>query len=439
MSTHHKLSLSSAILINVNIMLGSGIFINTVVLAKLAGSLGALVYALVGILLLPLIWAIVTLLRCNETGGGTFYDFGVTIHPKLGFLSSWSYFIGKMASSALGIHVCISLLQEIIPALKIIPTIGFDCAVIVLFALLNLLNLKIGQTIQTGFMVLKLIPIAFAIFSGIFIFTGSNFTSASLFWSGIPTSVPLVLYAFSGFEASCSLSRSISNPEKNAPRAILISYFAVIIIVMLYQSIFFGNLGMALAELPDYRQAFPTLLQALLPSSQAIQNWLITLLHIGIASSSLGAAYGIMYSNSWNLFTIAAHDSIIAKPLLTSLNKHHMPVICVLIEGILALIYILISQGNQVSLQQVSAFGSVIAYTCSAFALLVITYRAQKKIKLLPVLSLLSCSILISAFIWSIATKGITYLFVIFIALILLGLIFLVRNNQQIAKKQNTK
>ena len=54
----HKLSLLSAILININIMLGSGIFINTVLLTKQAGSLGALVILLLRFLLLPLILAI---------------------------------------------------------------------------------------------------------------------------------------------------------------------------------------------------------------------------------------------------------------------------------------------------------------------------------------------------------------------------------------------
>jgi amino acid transporter len=430
MPTHHKLSLASAILININIMLGSGIFINTVILAQLAGSLGALVYAIVGILLLPLILAITQLLRCSVNGGGTFYDFGITLNPTIGFLSSWSYFIGKMASSALGIHVCFTLLQEILPALKIVPIMLLDCSTIILFACLNLLNLKIGQSIQTGFMILKFIPITFAIFSGLFIFSGAHFTPATLLWTGIPTSIPLVLYAFSGFEASCSLSRSIIDPEKNAPRAILISYALVIIIVMLYQSIFFGNLGMALAQLPDYREAFPTLLHALLPASIIVKNWLISILHIGIAASSLGAAYGIMYSNSWNLFTIAHNKSIIGTSVLTKLNKHHMPFICVMIEGLLALVYILMSQGNQVALQQVSAFGSVIAYSCSALALLIITYRASKSVQALPVLSILSCILLIGAFIWSLAMKGITLLFVIFLAIIAGGVTLLAKNEQ---------
>ncbi len=401
-------------------MLGSGIFINTVVLTKQAGSLATLVYGIVGVLLLPLIIAIAQLLKYHQ-GCGTFYHFGSSISPYFGFLGSWSYFIAKLASCTLGIHVCISLLQEVIPILGAIPTLVFDSVIIILFVLLNMLNLAIGRTIQYGFLGLKLVPICFVLCTGLFLFSSKNFSSASLLWSGIPSSIPLVLYAFSGFEASCSLSESIENAEYNGPRAILISYALVVGIVMLYQLFFFGAVGMYLAQLPDYRQAFPAFLGRLLPHSGVVKNIALSVLHIGIASSSLGASYGIMYSNSWNLYTLAQHGHIIASKLFTQFNAHRIPYLCVLAEGMLAIVYLLLTQGQQIPLQQVSALGSVIAYTCSAFALLIITYRSLKTCKAIPLLSLASCLLLISSFIWSIMTKGVTSLLFLFLSMIAIG------------------
>ncbi len=64
-----KLSLPAAILININIMLGAGIFINTPDLAQRAGWLGFLAYALIGILMFPLILTIAELLRRHPTTG----------------------------------------------------------------------------------------------------------------------------------------------------------------------------------------------------------------------------------------------------------------------------------------------------------------------------------------------------------------------------------
>lgn len=421
MTESNKLSLPSAILINLNIMLGSGLFINTALLTKQAGSLGAFVYPLVGILLFPLVLAIAQLLHYHQESG-TFYHFGLSISPFFGFLSSWSYFVAKLCSCALGIHVCLSFLQQIIPLLQAIPLLALDCIVIVLFAFLNLLNLRIGRSIQYSFLGLKLIPILFAIFAGLYLFSGTHFTYDSTIFSGIPPSIPLVLFAFSGFEATCSLSTHIRNAQINGPRAILISYMIVNAIVFLYQLLFYGSLGTYLGSLTQgYLGVFPALLTRLFGTETPTKNILEPLLHIGIASSSLGAAYGIMYSNGWNLYTLAQNNHVFFKKLVTRLNKHSMPFACILVEAALALIYILISGGQQVPLQQVSALGGTIAYTLSSIALLMLSYKRERRLKAVPILSLLSCLILIGSFIWTIVVKGPTVLLLFFLFILLLG------------------
>lgn len=178
----HKISLFAAIFININIMLGTGFFINTVVLTKEAGSLSPVVYLLVAALLLPLIMTMATLIR-QTPHSGTFYDFGRHISPFFGFLTSWAYFTAKLTSTALGIHVCLSFIQKIIPLLQIFPIIALDVCAIVLFTLLNLLNLRIGKQIQLAFICLKVIPIIFVILSGLYLFNGAYFTPDTFIFS----------------------------------------------------------------------------------------------------------------------------------------------------------------------------------------------------------------------------------------------------------------
>lgn len=420
MSSQHKISLYTAILINLNIMLGSGVFINTAILTKQAGSLGALVYALVGILLFPLILAIKELWQ-HSKGACTFYHFGLPISPFWGFLSSWSYFIAKICSLTLGIHVCVSLLQQIIPSLNILSAVQLDIMIIGLFTLLNSLNLKIGQSIQYGFIFLKLVPIFFVIFSSLYLFNPGNFTANAAIWDGILPSIPLVLFAFAGFEATCSLSQSIENSEKNGPKAILFSYGFVVILVTLFQLLFFGNIGSLLGQLPNgYLDAFPTLLTKLFSDSN-FKTTIMALLNIGIASSSLGAAFGIMFSNSWNLYTLSINNHTFAKNLVTSLNRFKVPYICVLIEGLLGVLYITLTQGQQVPLQQVAALGSVIAYTFSVCAYMVIQYQKHKNVNFLGIASISSCILLISSFIFAVATKGISSLLLLFLFILMAG------------------
>ena len=68
-TSKQELSLFAAIIINLNIIIGSGVFINTAELAKRAGIFGALCYAVVGVLLFPLILSFVRLLQLYPGGG----------------------------------------------------------------------------------------------------------------------------------------------------------------------------------------------------------------------------------------------------------------------------------------------------------------------------------------------------------------------------------
>lgn len=421
MSHGAKLSLTSAIIINLNVMVGSGIFVNTVLLSQNAGGLGALAYLAVGILMLPLILSISKLasLHC----GGNFYDYGANISPYTGFLTVLSYFIAKLSSCALAVHVCMSLLKTIFVPLRDVPTLALDIPLIILFAALNTLNLRVGKRIQLFFMSCKFIPILFVLATGLYLFNPANFSAANLYPLGVLTSVPFILYAFMGFEVSCSLSKSLENPEKNGPRALLISYLLGILVVCSYQFFFYGSLGTIFAGLSSYLQAYPALL-ALLHVSSGTQEMLKILLHLGIASSALGAAYGIMFSNSWNLFDMALKGHVVRQDLLARLNTHNIPAACVIVEACIAITYLLLTQGNQVPLQQMSAFGSIIAYTLCALGLVAATYKASGRLHIMPVLGVASCLLLMGGLAKSFFVYGVVPATLFLVALMLLSLMY---------------
>lgn len=420
---NHKLSLPAAILININIMLGVGIFINTVELAKRSHGLGFLNYLIIGVLLLPLIICIATLVKMHPVGG--FYVYGRReISPFFGFLSAWIYFTGKLASSAIMIHTSVLILQQIILPLSLFNPLMIDIALLSLFIGLNMFNIKTGSNIQAVFMALKASAILFAIFGGLFLFHPTLFSFNNLTWQGIPSSLPLVLYAAMGFEAACSISSQIENPRRNGPLAIFISYSIVICAITLYQLSFFGALGNALAQFESYRDAFPALVNNLLPSSSSISNSLGGLFNIAIATSALGGSYGILFSNSWNLFAVARNHHILGSSWFTKLNRHKIPFLCVMAEGFICALYLIITQGAQVPLQQTSALAAILTYTISVVALMC----AQKNharthvSRWTPFLGLGSCALLIVACIQGLLTKGATSLYG-FTILIALGIV----------------
>lgn len=437
MPQERTLSLRTAILININIMLGTGIFANTVLLSKHAGILSSFSYIIIGLMMLPLVLSIAKLTGMYPDGG--FYAFGKNeISPFAGFLSSWGYLIGKLGSGAFMTHLSLKLIQQLVPILGKINILVLDAIVIGIFVLLNTLHIKAGGRIQTGFTILKLIPISFAILVGLFLLDPTNLSSVHRIWEGIPSSLPFLFYATMGFEAACVLSSKIENPSENAPKAILISYAIAICICTLYQLMFYGAVGPALTSItqkPGYLYAFPTLLNKLLPSLPGMIGFLKIILHLAIASSALGGSYGIMFSNTWNLYTIAKHKHTFFQKLFTTFNKHAIPVACVIFIGCIYLTYILVSQGKQVALQPMSALGVAFAFSLSVFALLIAKIkRPHVKIPILvPLIGLVSCGILIYKCIQMLIIFGLTSLITFLILMGLGSIMFFIsamRNNK---------
>lgn len=404
----HKLSLPTAILINLNIMIGVGVFINTIPLSKATGILGAASYLAIGILMLPLILSISHLLKLHPSGG--FYTFATQeLSPFLGFVSTWSYFVAKLASTAIMTHVSVRFIQELIPSLAHYSPLTLDVTCILLFTLLNMQNMKTGGILQMIFTTLKLFPLLFLILTGLFLCDTQTILASTSAWSAIPSTLPLVLFSMLGFEAACSLSSSIKDAEKNASRAVLISYTMAICIYISYQLIVYLAIGPDIALLPDYRSVFPTFLQKLFGTESSLYHTAIGIFHCALASSALSAAYSIMFSNMWNLKMLAQHNHIFGSLALVQLNRHHIPWLCVVAEACIALLHLAVTGASQVPLQITSALGSTIAYLISALALLVAKIN-RPSISIhwsIPLFAVCNCLLLASSCIYTLYTVGI--------------------------------
>jgi amino acid transporter len=416
----NQLSLWAAVIINLNIIIGSGVFINTTELAKRAGLLGGLCYALVGLLLFPLILSFVRLLQLYPSGG--FYAFcSKSLHPIIGFLNTWCYFFAKLSSATLVIHIFTLLLQKTFPALTCISPMVFDMGVLTILLALNMLNVQTGSKIQGWLMILKLFPLFFVIASGLFFLQGGNLTPVHQLWSGIPASIPLVLHALLGFEIACAISRNIENPKVNGPRSILISYGIVVVLYVLYQSFFYGILGTSLAEQTDYRGAFPLLISKF-GISDYFRNMLGHLIHLAIAISALSAGFGIIYANVWNLYSLAELNHTAAPTIIMQRNRFNIPFMCVIAQGAIMLAYMFIINGEQTTFQQLSAFGATMTYVMSIAGLFA-TLRQQSCSLLLPIMGFINCAILLTASVYTMGKTNNPIPLYIFTGIVLCGLI----------------
>lgn len=418
MAEEYKLSLPSAVIINLNIMLGTGIFLNSADFAQKAGPFSFSPYLIIGILMVPLIIAMAVLIN-NQTDG-SFY--GVAKHELgsfWGFISTWSYFIAKPASAGLMIHFCCALFSQLFPALTIIPALALDTIVITLFVVLNLLNMRIGRNIQLSFIVLKAIPILFITISGLWLLNPHNFINVEIPLAGIAVVLPLAIYAFTGFEASLSLSRHIKDARRNAPRAIVISYLIVISIFLLYQIGYYGALNLTQLSNTNSLDGIALFLQSIFVQPHPT---LKALLYICMGTSALGGAYSILFSNAWNLYNLATNNHLNLKKYLTTTNAAGIAYWCLFIEAGACFLYLFFTNANSVTLRQINAFGSTLAYTTSMVAFAVMAFATLKKrwTHVLAIFALCSCGIFILACINSFHENG-TLALVAFLGLLVLG------------------
>lgn len=411
-----SISFGTALLTNLNMMIGVGIFVNTATLVRDAGALSPLSYLIVGLIMLPLILAINKLMSRHK--GGNFYTFGAeNINSAWGFISCWSYFIGKLASGSLMIHFFSSLIQQLIPKLSIYPTLILDLIVITLLTALNCLNTKIGSRIHFLIFLIKLSPIILIIFGGIWLADFTEWDYGATKINNLVTTIPLIVYAFTGFEATCSLAACLKNPEKNGPKAILAAFGIVMGITILYQFWSFVIANQNLASANNFSDAFSIIGKKLNPIFFNKLNCGY-FLQFAAAISALGAAYSVFYSNNRNLYTLAQHGHVFYSRYFMHLNKNSIPWLAVVTQSIICALYLLISKGNNVPLQQISSIGSTAAYLISCLGLIMHGLRRN----FIGLIGLLSSSILLLFSIYSALSNG-SLAFIVFCALVLFGIL----------------
>jgi amino acid transporter len=423
MHAQKKISLPTAILININIMIGTGLFINTTAVGKLAGSFGWLSYGIVALLLLPLVLSMAELISLFPLGG--FYHFAKSsLNDYAGFLSTWSYFFAKMGSATVGIHTFVTIIQQLFPFLRMIHSYVIDSTIISCFVLLNMKNISTGSYIQKYLILSKIIPISLVIIIGLHCLFGytspaiANLPMTSL--DDFGSTIPLVLFSLLGFEAICALSNKIEHAEKNGYRAILISYAAVIGIYISYQALFFSTVGNVFKNMIDFKEAFPALFATITDNPLLIHS-ASSCIYLLIGTSALSGAYGIFFANQWNLFTIAKQHLFMGDTSFAKLNHNQMPFMCAILEGLVCVIYLFITQGQQIILQQLAALGTTVTYIFSVIALL--RYTKKRLFVITGYAGAGSCCVLIGACIRNFIYNGFTtlllYLFIMLIGTIL--------------------
>ncbi len=253
MSNKAKLGFWSIVLFGINSIIGSGIFLLPNNAMSLIGpaSLGVLLFDTLLVLAITFCFAEASGLF-KETGGPYIYAkeaFGNFVGYEVGFLT-WITRIIAFATMGVGFATA---LGSVIPELNnpfmknVVVTVIFG-----LLAVMNLFGVQLYKIIQNVATIAKILPFILFIGMGIFFIDPANFSP--MFPGGEYTpgsfgaAAVVLFFTFTGFETIPVPAADMENAEKNLPKAILISIFAVAAIYFLLLACAIGIMGYDLAN-----------------------------------------------------------------------------------------------------------------------------------------------------------------------------------------------
>ncbi|AKA68650.1 MULTISPECIES: APC family permease [Clostridium] len=385
MGDKKKLGLWSIVLLGINAVIGSGIFLLPGKAMKLMGpgSIWVYVFDMILVMSMALCFAEVSGIF-NKNGGPYVYAkeaFGNFIGFEVGIMK-WAVGIIAWATMAVGFPTA---LAKVWPAAAQ-PSTKNIIAILILVVLgfINILGVNAAKYMNNIITIGKLVPLIFFVAVGIFFIKGGNFipmfpekvTSGTLGSAAI-----LIFYAFTGFESIAVAAEDMENPQKNLPIAITITMVLVSLIYILTQTVAIGTLGAKLASsgtpVADSANVFLGGFGGMLVTA----GTLVSIGGINIAASFITPRSGVAL----------AEDGLLPAAVAKK-NKAGTPYIAIIITVVLAIPMVLSGSFTQLaSISVISRFAQYIP-TC----LSVLVFRRRKgmestfKIPFGPVLPILS-------------------------------------------------
>jgi len=268
-SLPRKLGLFDSTMVMVGIIIGSGIFLTTGIMAKSipSGGLILLAWFVGGLLTLAGALAFAELGAAMPEAGGQYVYLREAYGPMAGFLFGWILFLVYMTGGIAGLALAFAEYTG-----YFFPTLGTEhiildfnapllqgsfhytlsagqlvgVAVIVLLSIFNFIGVGLGKFIQNVFTVIKIGILASIIFLGFAVGKGTppdlslNPTGMNLsgLLIGFGVSLVAVAWAFDGWNNVNFVAGEIKNPKRNLPLALIIGTLGTTFLYVLVNYIY---------------------------------------------------------------------------------------------------------------------------------------------------------------------------------------------------------
>ncbi|MFT8774718.1 MAG: APC family permease [Lacticaseibacillus paracasei] len=357
--TNKTLSFASVILLGINGIIGSGIFLLPGTLYQEAGvgSVSAIVLAGLSTTLIALSYAMLAS-KIDDDGGAWVYSnrvFGAFV----GFQTGWfGWFLGVITIAA-ELAAFLTALGGLVPAVKQ-RDVYISVALVIIAALIiiNLTGPNILTFIDNISSALKIIIlIAVIAAGGYFISThGLHLNQPRAASTDFRTAFSTAFYMFTGFSFLPVAANKMRNPEKTLPRALMLVMLVVIAIYGLAQITTIVILGTSLtAEALPVAAAFAAIVG---PIGK-------TVVILGMLISILGVAVAVSFDTPIEMASLATEKALLPA-VFGRTNKSGAPFVAIwLTLGIAAL---LVVSGSYLFLVNLIVFSAFLQYITTILA-----------------------------------------------------------------------
>ena len=378
--SNRHIGFGSMVLLGINSIIGSGIFLLPGAVTGIAGNWSIAVYLFISFLILAIAWCFAQCAALYDRNGGAYIyakeAFGDFIGFEIG-LMRWVVGSVGWASIVVGFLTILSsvwpaALEEPWRSLIIIGIVGG-------LSLLNILGIKAFRHLNNLITLTKLIPLILFITVGVFYIEPDFYPQLNIEEfeiSSFSTAALMLFYAFGGFETLVVAAGEMKNPEKNLPLAVMVVISVCSLLYCLVHLIAMGLLG---PQLADHSNPMAAASQILIGKSGL---WLITLaMLVSVGGIAISASFVTPRSG------VALAEDQLAPQWIATKGRFETPVGAISITMVLTILVAL--SGNFTQLAAMSVVSRFVQYISTCIATVVLYRRQSQPIRLFKKIQLM--------------------------------------------------
>lgn len=366
-----KLKLPSIILLGLNAIIGSGIFLLPNKAMALIGpaSIGVILFDMLLVISIALCFAEAAGMF-SKNGGPYIYAkeaFGDFIGFEVGFMK-WA--ISIIAWAAMAVAFATALGKVWVPAQAPLTKNIIVVCIIVGLGIINILGVNFSKALGNIITISKLVPLIIVVAVGIFFINGNNFTpmfpgpGGSYVSGSFGAAALLMFYAFTGFESIAVAAKDMENPQKNLPKAIIIVMIIVSVFYIALLVVSIGILGGDLAKDVTPIQTVARKIMGSFGNALVAAGTLISIGGINVAAAFITPRSGVAL----------AEDGLVPK-IVGKQSKKGTPYVAIIITVLLAIPIAL--SGSFTTLAAISVVSRFVQYVPTCLAIIVLRKRKE--------------------------------------------------------------